>query len=761
MQNPLSVKNTTSKKFYQLLSQIYTDSAKTSNIKEILEKLVNVTTHLIGCERGTIFLNDATSGELYSFIAQGHLHLEIRILNNSGLAGWAFTHNEPLHVENVERDERHNNYFDKITDYKTQSILCVPFKNMNNELIGVTQMLNKIEGSFTQSDIKMVQALTEHAAMAIQSKLTVEKIEAEHTKNIQFLNTISTIFSEINLSVLLEKIIDTITMALNAERATLFINDEKTNELYTESVIGVSKEKIRFPNHMGIAGISFTRGEIINIPHAYTDLRFNPSFDKQTGFFTRSILTVPVRNKTGKIIGVTQILNKRTGEFNSDDESQLMAINSQISIAIENATLFDEVKTIKNYNQSILESMSNAVITLNANNQIATCNRAGKKLFRIGHLNELLYKNVSLLFPGDINHILDKINLVNNETSSVHQESLMDVTLNAGSIELTVNITILPLYSANKERIGVIIIIEDISSEKRMKLTMSRYMSPDLAEKLLQSGSFSLGGSSTVATILFTDIRNFTNFSESLGAEETVKLLNEYFTLMVDCIHDEGGMLDKYIGDAMMAVFGNLLVHEDDPDRAVRAAIAMMKALTGFNRKRTMSNLPPISHGIGINTDRVVSGNIGSIKRMDFTVIGDGVNLASRIESLCKHYGANILISEFTYKHLKATYRTRHIDKVIVKGKNKPVSIYEVIDFHDKNSFPNQIEVLRHFGHGIEYYNEALWDKAISSFEAALKLFPADKPSQVYIERCKILKNNPPDSGWQGVWVMTSKSGQE
>ena len=142
---------------------------------------------------------------------------------------------------------------------------------------------------------------------------------------------------------------------------------------------------------------------------------------------------------------------------------------------------------------------------------------------------------------------------------------------------------------------------------------------------------------------------------------------------------------------------------------------------------------------------------------MDFTVIGDGVNLASRIESLCKQYGAHILISEFTLKKLKATYRTRQLDKVIVKGKEKPVSIYEVIDFYDSETFPNQIEVLSHFNNGIEYYNAMQWDKAISSFESALKLYPDDKPSKVYIDRCQLLKQNPPEPGWNGVWVMKSK----
>ncbi|MFJ1268656.1 GAF domain-containing protein [Legionella lytica] len=740
-----------------LLSQIYRDLAATSNLKEITKKLIDVTVDVIGCERGTIFLNDHQTNELYSFIAQGDLHFEIRILNDSGLAGWTFTNNEAVFLTDVDIDERHNKQVDKITGFQTRSILCVPLRNANNELIGVTQMLNKIEGDFSDSDVKFVQTLTEHAAMAIQNQLTIEQIELCHKKDLHFLETISNVSSEINLSLLLEKIIDTVTKALDAERSTLFINDEKTNELFTEAGIGLAKKQIRFPNHLGIAGSTFTIGEVINIPHAYADLRFNPSVDRQTGFFTRSILSAPVKNKNGKVIGVTQVLNKRRGEFNSDDESQLLAINSQISISIENAKLFDEVQSIKNYNESILESMTNTVLTLNTNNQIVTCNRAGMKLLNLTSLNPLMLKDISILFGDDPNNLVEKITTINHESSQVRQEVMMDVELELMHVNITANITIVPLINANNERLGTMIMIEDISSEKRMKSTMSRYMSPDLTEKLLQSSDYSLGGTSTIATVLFSDIRNFTTLSESLGAEETVKLLNEYFSVMVDCIQNEGGMLDKFIGDSVMAVFGNPFPHDDDPDRALRAAIAMMHALDELNQRRMERDLPLLDHSIGINTDKIVAGNIGSNKRMDFTVIGDGVNLASRIESLCKHYGAHILISEFTYERLKSTYRMRAIDKVIVKGKNKAVSIYEVINFYDQKVFPHQIDVITHFNNGIEFYNSGQWDKAISCFDAALVLHPQDKPSSVYIERCTILKKQPIDPEWCGIWKMLSK----
>ena len=746
-----------SKKFYMLLSQIYKDLSATSNLKEITKKLIDVTVHVVGCERGTIFLNDPATGELYSYIAQGDLHFEIRILNNSGLAGWTFTNNEPIFLKNADTDERHNKQIDNITGFHTKSILCVPLRNTNNELIGVTQMLNKIDGDFTDSDVKFVQTLTEHAAMAIQNKLAIEQIEICHQKDLYFLETISRVSSEINLSLLLEKIIDTVTRALDAERATLFINDEKTNELFTEAGVGLEKKQIRFPNHLGIAGSTFTTGEIINIPHAYADLRFNPAVDKQTGFFTRSILSAPVKNKNGKIIGVTQVLNKKRGEFNSDDESQLLAINSQISMSIENAKLFDEVQSIKNYNESILESMTNAVLTINTNDQIATCNRAGMKLLQLDSTDEIISKNIASLFQNDVSGLVERITTVNHASTKLKQDVLMDIEVEIANINITANITIVPLINANHERLGTMVMIEDISSEKRMKSTMSRYMSPDLAEKLLQSSDYSLGGTNTLATVLFSDIRNFTTISESLGAEETVKLLNEYFTLMVDCIQNEGGMLDKFIGDAIMAVFGNPFPHDDDPDRALRAALSMMSSLDEFNQRRIERGLPIIDHSLGINTDKIVAGNIGSSKRMDFTVIGDGVNLASRIEGLCKHYGAHILISEFTYERLKATYRTRHIDKVIVKGKNKAVSVYEVIDYYDKKTFPHQIEVINHFNNGIELYNNAMWDKAISCFEAALKLHPNDKPSKVYIERCSILKAELSDPEWCGIWKMQSK----
>src|SRR5437016_7692826 len=165
----------------------------------------------------------------------------------------------------------------------------------------------------------------------------------------ELLKVVSEVSSEIKLGPLLQKLIRTITRMLDAERSTLFLNDEKTNELYTEVGEGLGATQIRFPNHVGIAGTVFQSVQSVNIPHAYADLRFNPSVDRATGFFTRSILCVPVINKDGKTIGVTQVLNKRGGTFSEEDEARLKAFTWQIAIVPAHAKLLDDAQDMKNY----------------------------------------------------------------------------------------------------------------------------------------------------------------------------------------------------------------------------------------------------------------------------------------------------------------------------------------------------------------------------------------------------------------------------
>jgi adenylate cyclase len=726
--------------------------AAIEDLDELLATLVEVISAETNSERGTIFLNDTATNELYSRVAQGTFNREIRLLNNSGIAGAVFTTGKGEVIHDAYADSRFAREIDTRTGFKTKSILCAPIKSVRGEIIGVAQMLNKREGKYSAEDLSMLEAMCTQAAVALMSTQFVERMQRRRKQEMEFLDVVADVTSSIELSVLLRKVMAEATRMLKADRSTLFLNDEKTNELYSEVGEGLSAFQIRIPNHLGIAGAVFTSGKTINIPHAYADLRFNPAFDKKSGYFTRSILCVPVVNKNGKVIGATQALNKKGGPFTEEDEARLKAFTAQVSIALENAKLFDDVQTMKNYNESMLESMSNGVITLEEDGTIHTCNAAGYKIMQL-EPDDVLKKKASEFFVGPNGWVNEFIGKVTDPSKS---EVVMDCELEFGGEKVSANVTILPLMSLKGKKLGTLLMIENISSEKRMKSTMSRYVDPSVAEQLMASGGDFLGGQSIEATVLFSDIRSFTTLTEELGPQGTVALLNEYFSIMVNCISEEGGMLDKFIGDAMMAEFGIPISHGDDPDRAMRASIKMTTELIALNKRRAERGQMDIKMGIGLNTDIVVSGNIGSPKRMDFTVIGDGVNLASRLEAACKEYSAQILCSASTVNKLKGSYRLREVDLVVVKGKTEPVSVYEVLDYHDDQTFPQIQEVISAFRSGLKYYREANWDKAINNFREALSMHPGDKLCDTYIGRCEILKANPP-SNWDGIWRMKSK----
>jgi len=743
----------------EMLLDLSHQMAGIETLDGVLRELVEVVTEQTNAERSSLFLNDDETGELYTRVAQGDNIREIRILNDSGIAGWVFSTAEGRIIDEPHDSPHFNKSIDEQTGFKTRSILCAPIKTVKGQVIGVVQSLNKKHGrkhiKFDADDLEFLQDIATQAAVALQSTEFVERMQKKRSQEMEFLDVVSDVTSEINLNALLAKVMGEATRMLNAERSTLFLNDDKTNDLFSMVGAGLNATEIRFPNHLGIAGAVFTSTQSINIPYAYADLRFNPGFDKQTGFFTRSILCTPVVNKDGKCIGVTQVLNKKGGPFTAEDEQRLKAFTAQIAIGLENAKLFNDVQNMKNYNESMLESMSNAVVTTDEDGKIVTCNRSGYTIMKIEDAQDIIGKTAEEFFVDKNAWVIDKIAKVDESQVA---DIFMDAELVFADEATSANVTILPLISSEDKKLGSMVMIEDISSEKRMKSTMSRYMDPGLADQLMNAGDSDdfLGGRSADATVLFSDIRSFTTLTESLGPQGTVAMLNEYFTIMVDCITEEGGMLDKFIGDAIMAAFGIPVGHDDDEDRAMRASIKMLTSLAEWNVERVANGLMAIDHGLGLNTGNIVSGNIGSPKRMDYTMIGDGVNLAARLESACKQYHAHLLISANTHKLLKGTYRMRDIDDVVVKGKTEPVGVYEVLDYHTEETFPNLMDCVGLFTEGRRHYRNGEWDKGIRSFNDVLKANPADALSETYIERCEHLKAEDPKD-WNGVWVMKSK----
>lgn len=731
--------------------------ADSLSLDVLFRRLVEITAAAVNADRGTVFLNDEDTGELFSRVAMGDDgdSQEIRFPNQLGIAGSVFTAGEAIIIHDAYADERFNPEVDKKTGYTTRNIITAPIRTKQHDMVGVLQLLNKQEGDFSESDLSLLEALASQASAALQNAQLFEQVERAREDETYLQELTQAISTELHLVPLLQKIMDTTTKILQADRSTLFLNDEKTDELWSQVAQGMDQLEIRFPNHLGIAGEVFTSGDTVNIPDAYQDKRFNPAVDKKTGYKTDTILCCPVKNKEGTVIGVTQVLNRKGGPFTKLDERRLKSFSAQAAIAIENAKLFEDVLNMKNYSESMLHSMSNGVLTLTATGRVEKCNKAIIKLLCLADEDAVLGKGVDELFSGPNQWVADMVIKV---ATGGQPDIAVDAELYLGEgCDTTVNLSGVPLKNAKGEHLGTMLVFEDISGEKRLKGTLARYMTKEVADKLLEGGDDLLGGKTQEATVLFSDIRSFTTLSETLGAEETVSVLNEYFTIMVDILFEHQGILDKYIGDAIMAVFGTPFATGRDEDNAVAAAIEMMRALHAFNMDRAVRGKQTINIGIGINTNPVVVGNIGSLRRMDYTAIGDGVNLAARLESACKTYRTNLLISEFTRAKLQDEYVMREVDLITVKGKTRPVAVFEMLDYHTPETFPHRDEVLDLYERARSIYRKRKFAEALALYEKILTLHPGDGPTSVCAERCRHFMESPPPDDWDGVWVMLSK----
>ena len=289
--------------------------------------------------------------------------------------------------------------------------------------------------------------------------------------------------------------------------------------------------------------------------------------------------------------------------------------------------------------------------------------------------------------------------------------------------------------------------------EHKIRNIFQKYVPADVIDEFFTNPEKMLIGENRVISILFSDIRSFTSISEKMMPDDLVNSLNRYFTVMVDIIMARHGIVDKYIGDAIMAFFGAPVRHKDDALQSVLAGIEMSEALGQFNAQQRELGKPEFRIGVGINYGVVTVGNIGTEKKMDYTIIGDMVNLASRMEGLTKKYHQPLLISESLHQKVKDEVDCRLIDTVAVKGKTKGVRIYTV----KKSLAEEENKAWTLHNTAMESYYRRDFDEAIGNFQNVQKIFPDDYASQLIIDRCRQFKVTPPPENWDGVEIMTEK----
>jgi adenylate cyclase len=317
-----------------------------------------------------------------------------------------------------------------------------------------------------------------------------------------------------------------------------------------------------------------------------------------------------------------------------------------------------------------------------------------------------------------------------------------------------------PLFSFGVAFISVMV-YRFLSEERQKQLIKGmfvHYASELIVNELIRDPSkLKLGGDKKYATAFFSDIKDFTTYSEKLSPEALIAQLNEYLSAMTDIVLEYGGYLDKYEGDAVVAVFGVPVDQTDHAERACMAALDMQKVLVDLRKKWSAEKRPAFEARIGLNTGEMIAGNIGGKNRFDYTVIGDPVNLASRLEGANKMYGTKIMIGEETYGQAKEKIMARELDFLRVKGKSRPVRVFELAGRRSDNFGESLVTAFTHFARGLELYRLQEWNKAIAEFRRVLALNPNDGPAKEFLRRCDIFMQAPRPADWDGVFEMRTK----
>lgn len=777
-------------------------------LQEMLHSITFKIGELLGADRTTIFLLDEEKQELWSILAEheDNNSLEIRIPADQGIAGEVATFKKVINIPFDFYNDIRSNFAqnqEKITGYRTYTMLALPLLNEQGKLVAVVQLLNKLKLSynpdaplleridtkgFTRTDEKLFNEFSPSIRLILESSRSFYVATQKQRAAAALMKAIKSLSqSNLDLEDTLKRVMDEAKELMNADRSTLWLIDRDRQQLWTKIYQddGTTKE-LRVPFGKGFAGMVAASGTKLNIPfdlYEHQESETAKQLDQQNGYRTCSLLCMPVFNSDQELIGVTQLVNKKKpgdfppydpttwpnapeifqASFDHHDEEFMEAFNIQAGVAIQNAQLFAKVKQQEQMQRDILRSLSNGVISIDKAGRIVTANESAKRLLGFSLEEDLagkLINNVIQIQEGDFNKwCADALNGV--DVKHYHQYYPDRLLVNANNDKSSINLSLNTIVDVNDPQkvCGALIVMEDISDEKRLKSTMYRYMTQELAEELLKLDDAKLGGDRKEVSILFSDIRGYTTLTENMEAEEVVSMLNEYFESMVEAVFQQKGTLDKYIGDAIMAVFGSPVPLEEHALMAVQAALDMRHRLKKFNQVRQAAKKPRINIGIGINSDTVISGNIGSSKRMEFTAIGDGVNLGARLESVTKQYGCDIIISDNTYRLCDEHIWARELDYIRVKGRNEPVAIYELIGLRSDSITQKKMQVVKHYHRGRQYYLNREFKLAQVEFAKVLEADKHDQAAILHIHRCQHWLNSPPsNTDWDdGVWTFKDK----
>ena len=561
-----------------------------------------------------------------------------------------------------------------IVDLDIEIVIPLFFRNAP---LGVVFVGKKLMGEkFTDLDKNVLKVVCNHLVKSLHNNQLLSSLDKKtNDLNLKLLEQ-QTLFdisiaisSVLDIEKLGEEILWRSVGVLNTSKGIILHETENSPILKVSSFFNWDTSKILLSKKLKIfETIKTTRKGIV----------FNSQLKStiQKKLDENHIVIAPIQT-IKKTIGYMVLCNKETRQgvvdFDDTDLDLLTALCNQAAVAIDNARLFKDITESKQFNESVLGSIATGVITLNELGEVDSVNDAGNKILKLKK-EEIMGNHYMFLFQKDdeLLGLIQKTEL-NNEIQTEMNLSFLTVSEDA-----RINVSVSPRSGPDGSVQGLVLAIEDISDVSRVKNTFKRYVSKQVVDEILDDETkLNLGGEERDITVLFSDIRGFTSMSENMKPENVVSTLNEHFSAMIDIVFKHNGTLDKIVGDQLMIVFGAPTTSEDDTERALLTAQEMQGTIKQINKKRKKRKEKPVHIGIGINKGVAVSGNIGSRDRMDYTIIGDAVNLGARLCSAAT--SDEILISQSVYSAIKNKVSCKELEPIKVKGKKEKIVIYRVL----------------------------------------------------------------------------------
>ena len=558
--------------------------------------------------------------------------------------------------------------------------------SIKDQILGLSRQVGRVSASLRTNTPNVPRNVIDELAQVERVLYKISRKSAAAQEELDNMVALANISQMVNSSLEVDEVLriamDTVIRMINAERGFLMLRDDE-NKMTIRTARNWEQESI---NSKASATSRTIISRVIETGESIltTDAQEDPRFGAQESIIAhnmRSILCVPLKVKND-LIGVIYADNRvRTGIFTESSRSVLSTFANQVAIAIENARLFTslrhtlaEVTELKNLMDNIFASIASGVITADVQDQITLCNKAAEAI--LGHSTpEIVGRQLDNIIPSLAEDLLPYLATMRETDEPITNLEIRHTLPNRGVVDWRLNLS--PLKDANEDTQGVAIVLDDMTERKALEAQrrlFQRMVSPAVIQQL-DPDSIKMEGKRTDITVLFADIRGFTSYSEKQSPEQLVAVLNRYLAAAADAVLAEEGTVDKFLGDAVMAWYNAPVRQSDHTLRAVRTALAIRSAI-----EQLYTELPQDAHlgfGIGIHYGEAVLGLIGTEKKLEYTAIGDSVNTTKRIQE--NSHKNQILISEEAYTRVKKYIYVDKLDSLEVKGKSKPITVYEVL----------------------------------------------------------------------------------